>query len=371
MKNKEINQKGFFGWKFNKNLTKISNLILIIMLLVYVGLFITVVSLIKSKEVDTLIIPDYEHVFYNEEITSHFAIIPQRSYLSDGTETMSYRTIFYNQGRYINATDPGYRISSFVAKAGITTDINDEEIDDMYYFTQQDNSQTSASHNLTISNSKGNVNPTTMYSRIRYRSAAEEKVASFYEDIQLMPTEEDKTRFDSVYNEKIKPINNQFEQKTPDSEEETKLLKSSYILNISDVNGNKKGIAQIFANRNDDPSSPKYNTTFRVEMVDKNTKYHIDCQTWIINKQGEYLPYFGVYGFTSDHDKYNSGSYSLYDETKAEYLCIKVTTYFEDNTSTICYFKQDISKLETITSNYSIELNGITSYYINEYLNIK
>ena len=95
MSKKENSKKGFFDWKLNKGISKVNNLMLVLLIAVYVVIALLALSLIKNREISSVFTPNYEHTFYNNEINTHFTIVPQRTYDSQGKESLNYRVIFY------------------------------------------------------------------------------------------------------------------------------------------------------------------------------------------------------------------------------------------------------------------------------------
>ncbi len=350
--------KGFFNWKINVAISKLSNIMLFLFIVLYLVIVILGASVTKKaisavdkangeNYADYIFVPEYEHKFYNNEINTHFAVIAQRTYDSDEKESINYRTIFYNQGRYINGTEPGYRFESFTAKAGLVSDIKNTEINDMYYFTEQKGS-TSTSHNYTINNSSGEKNPKYMYFRLIYRSESELREANFYEEIWLTPSKDDIAKFNDIYNSEIKGKNAEYLQYTESSDPEASnnaigVLNQIKNLNIRNSDDARVGTFQIVATR--DEEQKRYSCVVKCNVDNRTNPYHIDLQTWIENENGEYLPFIGAYNFSSDHDYYSSGSYSIYDQTKAKYLCAKVVMYDKEGSATVSYYKQEIGML--------------------------
>jgi len=332
-------------------------LILVVLFLAYIVVFFVTMQCIQAKDVEVLVIPEYSHELYNSEINSHMAIIAQRTYDSDDVETLNYRVIFYNQGRYIGGSEPGYRISSFSAKSGMVKGLATDEIQEMYYFTEQTGS-TSTSHNFTVSTSDGTKHPKYFYSRLQYRVGSENKVATFQEEVMLTPENKDIERWNKVYQDVISVKSDEYKQLT--GEDATNKMSEIKSLNIENKDGTRVGSAQFTVTR--DESNGKYSCTLRVNKEDRTSPYHIDCQSYIETTNGKYLPFIGVYNFSSDHDYYNSGSYSLYDETKGAYLCIKVVFYDADGNSTTSYYKQELSLL---TSAFAIGNSGVSCTYNN------
>ena len=79
-----------------------------------------------------------------------------------------------------------------------------------------------------------------------------------------------------------------------------------------------------------------------------SNKFHVDMQSWIVTKEGEYLPFIGVYNYTGPSKKFTKSLIDINEELQPEFIVAKVVFRDENNkTEYVSYFKQEIKKINS------------------------
>lgn len=318
-----VDRKNFFK-RLNDKIAKLNKTTMILILAAYalvLGLLYTVVS--RSKTYIT--IPNYSHVYFNENINPQISIIAIRNFDDDGNEKLKYTVSVSIYGRIneSSTSDPGYAINEFKMSATTTEELNSIDVDSMYYFTEQSSYSTPTTHSYTIDNSTIKQHPLGFYTLLEYKKAGVSYIDTFKEDVFLQPLASEKALMDAYYD-----ANKDVENTS---------------INITDKEGNKIGNLQIVARDGDN----EYLGSLKITMDTLNyqSRHHIDMQTWVETQGGEYLPYVGVYGYSSQKSNYTQNGRSISKNINPKYVCAKLVYYFGPDDYKEFYFKQDITKL--------------------------
>ena len=123
--------------KFNNKLEKLSRTTLILLLIVYacvLGGIYALVSLTRSY----IVVPNYEHVYFDEEVNPQITIIGRRTFDSDNKMTLKYSVNVSVYGRISTAStsDPGYALTDFKMSAATVASTTSKNPANMYYFTE-------------------------------------------------------------------------------------------------------------------------------------------------------------------------------------------------------------------------------------------
>ena len=97
-----------------------------------------------------------------------------------------------------------------------------------------------------------------------------------------------------------------------------------------------------------------------VTVDDKITdNFHIDMQSWVVTKDGEYIPFIGVYNYTGPSKRFTSSGKEINEKDKPAYIAVKVVYTDETNkTEYVSYIKQDITKIKgTFSTNQEIGMD--------------
>ena len=353
----------FFDWKVNIAISKINNSFIVLFIIFYIIVFSFGIGCIKKTNIDKFLIPEYEHVIYNNEIDTVTAYYANRTFStsSEGkvTESLTYRFVFYHEGRSeVSTKDTEYRIASFGAQVVRTKGLGTDEINDVYYFTEQTSDHTTSQNNYSLVTSEGTIHPSEVYTRVQYYVASETKVATNKEKLMIIPTSRDIKKMNQVFEEIVAPKNKEYDGSTAD--DKSTILKSVSCLNIRDKENQKVGVFQVYLIRNNNDTGYSYN--FYVSADDRVKPYHVDAQLWFETENGDYSVLAGVYNVTFKYKYFSSGKYELYDETKAKYICAKVVYYDEDGNSTTQYYKQEIQRLKY---SFASSNTGIDYSFVN------
>lgn len=332
MKKENNNQKTEFSVsKINRIISKINKTGLILIIACYVLLLSFALSLV-GKDISYISEPNYEHQFYNKEISPQITLVGVREY-TDGVLTTNKYSVSVNiAGRYIDSKDPNYKITSFRMFATTKAKLTDQNPNNTYYFTEHTSYSTPITHSFTVNSTDSGVNPSTFYVRLQYEKDGVSKVTTFKEDVFLQPTDNDKDGMDDWYNLNI----------------ETK-PSAANILAFNDLTTPVGRFeAQCYKEKDDDGKETGiYLGGVRITIDSQiSENYHIDMQSWVVTKSGEYLPFIGVYNYTGPSKTFTNSLKEIDSNVKPEYIVAKIIYRDESNeTEYVNYFKQEINEI--------------------------
>ena len=167
--------------------------------------------------------------------------------------------------------------------------------------------------------------------RLQYETSNGTNIETFKENVFVIPTEQEKSlmsewyKINSEENKKISAVN----IKASKSEDPVGVLEFQVRKSTEE---NKKGI---------------YEAGARIRITDTNVeKFHIDMQSWVVTKSGEYLPFIGIYNYTGPSMKYTNSLRDIDKDIKPAYIVAKVVYRDANNkTEEISYFKQKIENI--------------------------
>lgn len=341
MKKENNNQKTEFSInKINRIISKINKSGLILIVVVYIVILSLALGMV-GKDISYVNEPNYEHVFYNKEISPQITIVGVRDFDDDHGHAHTKYSLSVNvAGRLIDGKDPNYKINSFRMFASTKSDITDAKPSSTYYFTEHTTYSTPVTHTFTVDSSDAGVHPSTFYVRLQYDN--KDKPATFKEDVFLQPTADDIDGMDDWYH-----LNT---EKSPSA---------ANILAFNDQTA-PVGVMEVQAYKetdDEDKYTGKYLAGVRLTVNDKiNEKFHIDMQSWIVTEDGEYLPFIGVYNYTGVSKRFSNSGREIDERLKPEYIAVKVVYRDETNKQEyVSYLKQDITKIKgTFSSNQEV-----------------
>lgn len=342
MKNKEENN---FFRRLNNKIANLNKLATFGIIVVYaLALFVIYVLVFQSKPY--IAIPNYSHVYFNEDINPQISVIGLRTSGDDGIN-LKYSVSVQVHGR-INSTstnDPRYMVNNFKMSAAITDDIKSNNVDSMYYFTEQASYSTPTTHTYTIDNTTISQHPLTFYTLLEYKKDGDVIFAAFKEDVMLQPTATDINAFQNAY----------ANANTQDPEDPTKTISSTAIY-LYDKSNNKFGTFTVISKEEENDFSG--GVRIAMDTLSYESRHHVDMQTWIETASGEYLPYIGVYGYSSQKSNYSQSGRKIAKELHPKYICAKLVYYFGENDYKEYYFKQDITSLAQAFSSNPVAMDG-------------
>lgn len=357
MKKENQTQKNEFSIsKINRIISKINKTGLILIVLCYVGVLMLALNMV-GKEINLPTYDDaYEHQMYNETISPQLTIVSQRL-IDDGELDLRYSVSVNIAGRLVDGKDPKYKISGFRMFASTKARLDDKNPNSNYHFTEHSTYSTPITHTFSINNNEKGQHPSTFYVRLQFEKDDVTKIETFKEEIFLQPTEDDIDGMNSWYIANEGTTNSAANIYASKTEGSVGLIEfQSY---PEEKDGKETGILK---------------TGLRIQVKNNDVKkFHIDAQTWIINKKGEYLPFIGVYNYTGPSMKYTNSLRDIDVDTNPEYLVAKVVYTDENNkTEEISYFKQKIDNVnnqfltDTQVGNDAgtVETNNRTTYII-------
>lgn len=347
--NKKIN---FSISKINNIISKLNRTGIILIVVCYIILLMFVLSTI-GKDISYIVEQNYEHVYYDDEISPQLVIKGLRTYNEENEQTLKYEISVNIAGRLVDGTDPKYKISNFRMSSSTVSRLTDEKPNSTYYFTEHTTYSTPVNHSFTVDNSDKGQHPSSMYVRLQYVDGNKTKVSTFKEDIFVQPTEADILNMNNWYDE-----NNNIDENNPENNVTPSVTMISGCNDIS----KQIGIFEVsnYMEEVEGKETGIYKTNFRIRITDSEvSKFHIDAQAWVVNEAGEYLPFFGIYNYTGYSKTYRSSSVNLNSKVKPVYIVAKVN-YRDDANKTFntSYFKQDIKNIrQTFATNPEI---GVT-----------
>ncbi|MFA6842766.1 MAG: hypothetical protein WCR33_00020 [Bacilli bacterium] len=356
MENKEIKQNFFKNLNYKVNAMNKTSIILFI--LIYALILGGIVGLVANNSDDSnyLFIPPYEHVFYNDEVSSQFSIVGLRTFDDDDEMTLKYRVVAGIEDRYIESDtssskiDPNYEITRFKMNAGTSKTLTGQ-VNSIYYFTEHTGYTAPTYHTYILDNTSIKQNPKTIYSEIEYEKDGEVKAATFKEEIFLNMTNSEMSALAASYDV--------MQDSNPEASGVT-------LKDISNQTSQSEfGKLYFIAVSSDDG----YNGGARISIDDRTIPYHVDMQSWILTSDNEYLPYIGVYNYTSETHTYTETNDLIDSRLNGEYICAKLVYYFGENANEkyTYYYKQAIDKLPTSfnSENSTTEPNDDTVDTVN------
>lgn len=347
MKKDNKNQKTEFSIsKINRIISKINKTGLILIIAVYVAILSFALSTV-GKEISYITEPNYEHQFYNKEISPQITVVGVRDFDDDhGHAHASYSVSVNIAGRHVDSKDPNYKIESFRMFANTKEELIDNELSGTHYFTEHTTYSTPITHSFTMDGTHDAGHPSTFYVRLQYDKEGNQKVTTFKENVFLQPTSDDEDGMSDWY-----VINS---DKKPSA---------ANILAYNDQT-NPVGVIELQAYKDTDEDGKytgKYLAGVRItveETVKEN--FHIDMQSWIITEDGEFLPFIGVYNYTGPSKRFTNSGKEIDERLKPRYIAAKVVYRDETNkTEYTSYIKQEITSIKgTFTTNQEVGVNG-------------
>ncbi len=321
-KEKEIKENTFFQ-KVNNNINKLSKTSLILIVFVYAIALACVYALFNTND-DYIVTPNYKHVQFDENINPQISIVAIRNFDSNNKMTLKYQISANIYGRISEESeiDPYYQITNFKMSASTVENTKSKKENSVYYFQEQNSYKTPVTHSYTIDNSTVDQHPSIFYVLLQYKKAGVEKISTFKEEVMLQPSSNDIEKLENYY------LNN------------GSLVSSINFKNKSDVViGNLQFISTDVGT--------EYNAGVKISMKELSyaTRHHIDMQSWIETSTGEYLPFVGVYSYSSQKSQYSQSSKSINKQLNPKYICAKLKYYYSDTEYDEFYFKQDITNL--------------------------
>jgi len=327
-KENKVQKNEFSIAKINRIISKINKTGLILIVLCYVGVLALALNMV-GKEISYVVEPNYNHQFYNGTISPQLTIVSQRL-IDDGELDLRYSVSVNIAGRLVDEKDPKYKISSFRMFASTKANLEDKLPNNTYYFTEHTTYSTPITHTFSINNNDKGQHPSTFYVRLQYEKDDVTKVETFKEEIFLQPTTEDIDGMNSWYYANEGTTNSAANINASTSKGSVGLIEfQSY---PEETDGKKTGILK---------------TGLRIQVKNNDVKkFHIDAQSWVVTKDGKYLPFIGVYNYTGPSMKYTNSLRDIDADINPEYIVAKVVYRDENNkTEEVSYFKQKIDSI--------------------------
>lgn len=310
--------------KLNSKLEKLSKTTLILILVVYALILGGVYALVTVTR-SYLVTPEYEHVYFDEQVNPQITIIGRRTYDDEDKMTLKYSVNVSIYGRISAAStvDPGYSLTDFKMSAATVSSLTSKSPSNMYYFTEYKTYTTPTTHYFTIDNSSVSQHPITLYTMIQYKKGGNTAVSTYREDVFLYPEASDIAKIDEYFS----------------------LASSENATSRNVVNKNNEQIANVQFIASDQGTSYSSGVKITMQNLGYNYKHHIDMQSWILTEDGKYLPFIGVYSYSQQKSNYTQSGISIDKRLNPKYIVSKVRYYFSDSEYSDFYFKQSFDKL--------------------------
>lgn len=329
--NKE--RKEFSITNINRIISKINKTGLILIIACYVLILALALNFV-GKDISYTNEPDYAHQYYNKEINPQITLVGVYDVNDDRSYTTKYSISVSIAGRKIDSKDPNYKISSFKMFASTKKNLSNTKVDNTYYFTEHTTYSTPITHSFTLDSSSEKQHPSQFYVRLQYEKGDETEVSTFKEEVFLQPTSDDIDGMDAWYEEN----------------KSTAGLSSAKMYGINNQTADSsvgKLEAQCYMDTEDGKATGIYKAGIRISLNDQaKDEFHVDMQSWIVTKKGEYLPFVGVYSYTGSSKQYTKSLLDLDSDLKPEYIVAKVVYRDSVNKSEYTsYFKQNIEEI--------------------------
>lgn len=357
MKKENNNQKTEFSInKINRIISKINKSGLILIVVVYIVILSLALGMI-GKDISYVTEPNYQHQYYDKEISPQLTIVGVRDFDDDHGHAHTKYSISVNiAGRHVDGKDPNYKINSFRMFANTKNQLDADKPNSTYYFTEHTTYSTPITHSFTVDSSDTGVHPSTFYVRLQYDN--KNKPATFKEDVFLQPTANDIDGMDDWYN-----LNT---EKSPSAANILAFKDQTKPVGVMEVQAYKE-------TDEDGKSTGKYLGGIRLTIADEvKEDYHIDMQSWIVTKDGEYLPFIGVYNYTGPSKRFTNSGKEIDERLQPQYIAVKVVysnnirtekdketgEYVQVADQYVSYIKQDITKIKgTFSTNQEVGLD--------------
>ncbi len=161
--------KSFFG-NLNAKINKLSKTAMILVLAVYAVILGGIYTLVTVTR-NYLVIPEYEHVYFNEQVNPKITIKGRRTFDDSNKMTLKYSVNVSTYGRISasSSVDPGYSLTDFKMSAATVDTITSKAPNNMYYFTEYTTYTTPTTHYYSLDNTSVNQHPNTIYTMIQYK----------------------------------------------------------------------------------------------------------------------------------------------------------------------------------------------------------
>lgn len=332
---KKNNNKEFSITNINRIISKLNKTGIIIIVACYI-LILTLVLSVIGKDISYTYEPDYAHQVYNNEINPQITLVGVYDVDDDRSYTTKYSISVNIAGRQVDSKDPNYKISSFKMFASTKKELDSDKVNNTYYFTEHSTYSTPITHTFTLDSSSEKQHPSQFYVRLQYEKEDTTKVSTFKEEVFLQPTSDDIDGMNAWYEENRDVAN----------------LSAAKIYGVNDQSSEAyvgKLETQCYMEKEDGKETGMYKAGIRVSLNDNaKSKFHVDVQSWIVTKKGEYLPFVGVYSYTGSSKQFTKSLVDLDSNLKPEYIVAKVVYRDSENKSEyVSYFKQSIDQINS------------------------
>ena len=310
--------------RINKRIGKLSKLALILILAIYALALVGIFALVSASK-SYLVMPEYEHVYWDEQLNPQITIIGRRTFDDENNMTLKYSVNVNVYGRIssTSTTDPGYALTDFKMSAATVETVTSSVPNKMYYFTEYTTYHTPTTHYFTLDNTSINQHPSTLYTMIQYKKSGKSAISTFKEDVFLYPDANDISKIDEYF--------------------ASSGANDATSRNIKGKNDEVIANIQFISSDQGD----YYSSGVKITMTNLgySYKHHVDMQSWVLTSDGKYLPFVGVYSYAQQKPNYSQSGISVYKQLNPEYIVSKLRYYFSESDYVDYYFKQDITKL--------------------------
>ena len=264
----------------------------------YIALLLLVIFLVSPKNESLIIVPDYEHIIYPEDIHPQIDLFGNYIYDKETDKTtLRYNVSTVIQGRFNELNlDPGLTINRFMLSTHLTSNR-------MKYFTEQSGYKTQIRHSYTIDNTTISQVPKEFFSIIKYVDTDDTiKTATFMEQVML------EIKNISAFN-----ITNTITHTEGEGDGQ---------ITTTDVRLNFGVTKEINAGT--------YTFSTRITVRDYNRPYHIDMQSWIVSIGGEAYPFIGVYGYQDQDSSFATSNRTFPTSLDPKYVYAQLNYYTPD-----------------------------------------
>lgn len=300
MNNKKKQVQEHTSWieTLNRSIGALNRITLILIIVMY-SAFVFTIGMIVSPKAQTVVVPDFAHMEYSDDISLALAIF--NNYPVTWTET-SKNTIGVNAYIFRRTGMEAHNME-FKLKAQLQNEF-------MYFFTQMNGYNAPITHTYTM---QGVTEmPKTFFMHLRYTDVdGIRKEHSFREDVFTL-NKRDLNRYETEYESDNIEI----------------------ILNMT-----KNTSFNAETNQNEVVS---HRIDFGINIANKNQEYHVDVQTWAVSSDQKIYPFIGYYNYTNKSTNIRMSNRILPQRLDPEYMYVRVVYYTTQSSLSEQYIVEEI-----------------------------
>lgn len=284
---------------------KLNTITILLIIILYLFILVFLTEVLPPKN-DYIIKPDYEHIFYYNDVNSYVKVIGniRKETLNEGKDNEKeilvpkYSIVTYASPN-LNENIKGYEFN-FGAIYG------DDNLN--YFPSIKQPGKIHSYQMLSLQKVSGN-NVKSIFGNLNYYKNDDKYTYEFREDLFQLSSKDSKSKkYNNVLSNDYFEFNLDFRENTVNND--------------------------------------RYSGTIGFEVKDPTKKYHMDMQTWIINEDGEIFQFLGIYNFHTKSGEFKSNTNeTIYKYVKPKQIYLEAVFYNENEEPIELYYKTDFTNL--------------------------